>query len=107
MFSKVTIESVGDTKFLPGEIVSKYIFEDENEKILAEGGEPAVSKVTLLGITRASLETDSFLAAASFMETSRVLTDSALSGSEDKLIGLKENVIIGRPIPTGERARME
>lgn len=106
MFNRVKIETVGDTHFLPGEIVTKYTFEEENRKALAEGGEPASAQLTLLGITRASLETESFLSAASFIQTSAVLTDAAASGKVDKLLGLKENIIIGRLIPIGERARL-
>ncbi len=107
MFNKMKVESSGDTGFLPGEIVSRYAFEEENEKVLAKKKEPATAQVVLLGITKAALETDSFLAAASFIETTRVLTEAAASGKVDKLLGLKENVIIGRLIPTGERARLE
>jgi len=107
MFSKIKIESAGDTKLLPGEIVSRYIFEEENKKARALKKEPAKGRVVLLGITKAALETDSFLAAASFIETTRVLTEAAASGKVDRLLGLKENVIIGRLIPTGERARIE
>ena len=106
MLSKLMIGSVGDTAFLSGEIVTRSTFEEENERILAEGGSPAEARVILLGITKASLETDSFLAAASFQETTRILTDAASSGKVDKLLGLKENVIIGRLIPVGERARL-
>jgi len=97
MFAKVKIIKPGDTDFLPGELVSRHIFEEANRKI-AKGGEKAVGKTVLLGITRASLETDSFLAAASFMETTRVLTEAAISGKVDRLRGLKENVILGRLI---------
>ncbi len=106
MFSKMKVESPGETGFLPGEIVSRYLFEEENEKIQTAKKEPASAEVILLGITKAALETDSFLAAASFINTSRVLTEAAASGKVDKLLGLKENVIIGRLIPTGERARL-
>jgi len=83
------------------------VFEEENEEGLAGGGTPATAKLTLLGITKASLHTDSFLAAASFIQTSNMLTDAAASGRVDNLLGLKENVIIGREIPTGERARFD
>ncbi|MEK7595890.1 MAG: DNA-directed RNA polymerase subunit beta' [Patescibacteria group bacterium] len=107
MFNRVKIDTVGDTSFLSGEIVTKYTFQEENRKVLSEGGEPATGELTLLGITRASLETESFLAAASFIQTSQVLTDAASCGKVDKLLGLKENVIVGRLIPTGERARLE
>ena len=107
MFNGVRIEEPGDTNFLPGEIVTKASFEEENERVVAEGGEPALAKVTLLGITKASLETDSFLSAASFIQTSGVLTDAAASGRVDRLLGLKENVIIGRLIPTAQFDKKE
>ncbi len=108
MSDKVKVESSGDTNLLPGELVEKSYFEDENAAILASGGEPATAQVIILGITRASLYTSSWLSAASFQETSNVLTDASLEGKEDKLLGLKENVIIGRLIPTTpERAKIE
>ena len=107
MFNHVRIDDSGDTTFLENEIATKATFEEENERIIAEGGAPATAKITLLGITKASLNTDSFLSAASFIQTSNVLTDAASSGKLDRLAGLKENVIIGRLIPTGVRARME
>ena len=107
MFNHVRIEELGDTSFLPGEIVTKYTFGEENEKIIAEGGNPATAKTTLFGITKASLETDSFLSAASFIQTSNVLTDASASGKVDRLLGLKENVILGRLIPVGERAVLD
>ncbi len=108
MSDKVRIESQGDTNLLPGEIIDRIRFEDENKKILAGGGEPATAAVTILGITRASLQTESFLSAASFQETTTILADAAIAGKEDHLIGLKENVIIGRLIPTNEeRAKIE
>ena len=107
MFNHVRIDDPGDTAFLEGETATKATFEEENARIVAEGGSPATAKITLLGITKASLNTDSFLSAASFIQTSNVLTDAASSGKVDRLIGLKENVIIGRLIPTGERARLE
>ncbi len=108
MSDKVKIESPGDTNFLPGELVEKNRFEAENAAILASGGEPATAKVIILGITRAALYTESWLSAASFQETSNVLTDASLEGKKDKLVGLKENVIIGRLIPTSEeRARID
>ncbi len=106
MFNRVKIDTAGDTVFLPGEIVTKYTFEEENRRVMAEGGALATAELTLLGITRASLETESFLSAASFIQTSMVLTDAAASGKVDRLLGLKENIIIGRLIPTGERARL-
>ncbi|MBI2330230.1 DNA-directed RNA polymerase subunit beta' [Candidatus Daviesbacteria bacterium] len=108
MSDKVRVESQGDTNLLPGEIVDKLRFEQENKRVLAGGGEPATAEVIILGITRASLQTESFLSAASFQETTSILSDAAISGKEDKLIGLKENVIIGRLIPTSyERAKIE
>ncbi len=102
MSDKVKIESPGDTNFLIGELVEKRRFEEENAAILASGGQPATAQVIILGITRASLYTESWLSAASFQETSNVLTNASLEGKEDKLLGLKENVIIGRLIPTSE-----
>ncbi|EKD84755.1 MAG: hypothetical protein ACD_38C00165G0012 [uncultured bacterium] len=108
MSDKVRIESQGDTNLLPGEIIDRIRFEEENKRVLAGGGEPATAEVVILGITRASLQTESFLSAASFQETTSILSDAAISGKEDKLIGLKENVIIGRLIPTSvERAKIE
>lgn len=105
MSDKVRIESQGDTVLLPGEVINKTRFEEENTRVLAEGGEPATAGVIVLGITRASLQTESFLSAASFVETTTVLAEAAAAGKVDKLIGLKENVIIGRLIPTSpERA---
>jgi DNA-directed RNA polymerase subunit beta' len=101
MLSKIKIEDSGDTDMLPGSLVSIHEFEDENEKVIAENGVPAVGRRALLGITKASLATDSFLSAASFQETTRVLTEAAIKGKEDYLIGLKENVIIGKLIPAG------
>ncbi len=106
MFNNVKIEEPGDTNLMIGEVVTKASFVEENEKVLASGGTPATAKMTLLGITKASLNTDSFLSAASFIQTSSVLTDAAASGKVDKLLGLKENVIIGRLIPTGDDARL-
>jgi DNA-directed RNA polymerase subunit beta' len=99
MLSKVCIDSSGDTELAPGELLDKFRYEDTNAKVLAEGGEPATAHTVLMGITRASLSTDSWLAAASFQETTRVLTDAAIYGKVDKLTGLKENVIIGKLIP--------
>ena len=99
MLRKVRVDSPGDTALLPGDLVDSLVYEDVNAKVLAEGGEPATAKPVLLGITRASLNTDSFLAKASFQETTRVLTEAAIMGSTDKLTGLKENVIIGKLIP--------
>jgi DNA-directed RNA polymerase subunit beta' len=108
MSDKVRIDSSGDTIMLPGELVDRSRFKEENARVLTEGGEPATAQVVLLGITRASLYTESWLSAASFQETTNVLTDASLAAKEDKLLGLKENVIIGRLIPVDEgRARME
>jgi len=104
MFNHVKIEHQGDTEFMAGELVTRATFDEKNEAAIASGGTPATGKLTMLGITRASLATDSFLSAASFIQTSSVLTDAAASGKVDYLLGLKENVIIGRLIPTGERA---
>ncbi len=101
MLSKVRIDTPGDTRFTSRELVGRMAYEEENAKILAEGGEPATAYAVLMGITRASLSTDSWLAAASFQETTRVLTDAALEGKVDELRGLKENVIIGKLIPAG------
>ena len=101
MLKKIRIEDSGDTELLPGRMVDFLDFEDVNEKALAEGQKPAEGKRVLLGITKASLATDSFLSAASFQETTRVLTDAAIKGKVDHLIGLKENVIIGKLIPAG------
>ena len=108
MSEKVRVESSGDTVLLPGELIDKNRFQAENAKVLAEGGEPATAQVIILGITRAALYTESFLSAASFQETTRVLTDAAIESKVDKLLGLKENVIIGRLIPTSpERAAIK
>lgn len=101
MLGKVKVEDAGDTELLPGSLVNLHDFEEINQKAIANGLEPAVGKRALLGITKASLATDSFLSAASFQETTRVLTDAAIKGKEDNLIGLKENVIIGKLIPAG------
>ena len=103
MLRKVRVDAPGDAELLPGEMVDRFVFEDINAKVLAEGGEPATASTVLLGVTRASLNTESFLAAASFQETARVLTEAAVHGTTDPLLGLKENVIIGRLIP----ARMD
>ncbi len=99
MMGKVQVDIPGDTELLPGELVDRQEYERINSKILAGGGEPATASSVLLGVTRASLNTDSFLAAASFQETAKVLTAAAVDGSVDRLTGLKENVIIGRLIP--------
>ncbi|MBI9101253.1 MAG: DNA-directed RNA polymerase subunit beta' [Spirochaetales bacterium] len=101
MMRKVEIGYVGDTNFIYGQQVDKYKFHEENAKVMREGGQPAVARPLLLGITRASLNIDSFLSAASFQETTKVLTNAAIAGSVDGLRGLKENVVIGLPIPAG------
>ena len=105
MMRKVRIENCGDTQMLPGELVDIFTFEDENEKAMEQGGRPATAKRVLLGITKAALSTDSFLSAASFQETARVLTEAAIKSKVDPLIGLKENVIIGKLIPAGTGVR--
>jgi DNA-directed RNA polymerase subunit beta' len=105
MMRKVEILQVGDTNFIFGQQVDKYRFHEENRKVIREGGQPAVARPLLLGITRASLNIDSFISAASFQETTRVLTNAAISGSTDNLRGLKENVIIGHLIPAGTGMR--
>ena len=99
MLQKVRVDSPGDTELLPGDLVDRYNFEDINARVVAEAGEPATAQTALLGITKAALNADSWLAAASFQETTRVLTEAAISGKTDRLVGLKENVIIGRLIP--------
>jgi DNA-directed RNA polymerase subunit beta' len=101
MLRKVKVEDPGDTSLLPGGLVDVFDFEEENAKASAEGKRPAVAKRTLLGITKAALATESFLSAASFQETTRVLTEAAIKGKIDPLVGLKENVIIGKLIPAG------
>ena len=101
MLKKVKVEDQGDTSMFPGSLVDMYEFEDENIKVQEEGLRPATGKRVLLGITKAALATDSFLSAASFQETTRVLTEAAIKGKSDQLIGLKENVIIGKLIPAG------
>jgi len=101
MLRKVKVEDPGDTDLLPGGLVDVFEFEEENARVMAEGKQPAIAKPVILGITKASLATDSFLSAASFQETTRVLTDASIKGRMDPLIGLKENVIIGKLIPAG------
>ena len=105
MISKIRIVESGDTKFLPGALVNYRQFTDGNKEVIINGKRPATGKPILLGITKASLETDSFLSAASFQETTRILTDAAIRGKVDTLQGLKENVIIGKLIPAGTGAR--
>ena len=101
MLRKIKVEESGDTTMFPGSLIDMYDFEERNKKAVAEGKRPATGRRVLLGITKASLATDSFLSAASFQETTRVLTEAAIKGKEDDLIGLKENVIIGKLIPAG------
>jgi len=101
MLRRVQIQDVGDTKFIPGEQVERSELLDENDRVIAEGKRPAIHENLLLGITKASLSTDSFISAASFQETTRVLTEAAIMGKTDDLRGLKENVIVGRLIPAG------
>ena len=101
MLSKYKVEDSGDTVLLPGSLYNKFEIDEANEEALAKGGEPCEYKITLQGITKAALATGSFLSAASFQETTKVLTDAAIKGKNDKLVGLKENVIIGKLIPAG------
>jgi DNA-directed RNA polymerase subunit beta' len=109
MLRKLRVDEPGDTSLLRDELVDRFEYEEINREVLAEGGEPATAHPVLLGVTKASLSTESFLAAASFQETTRVLTDAALMGKVDHLMGLKENVIIGKLIPAGSGlvARLE
>jgi DNA-directed RNA polymerase subunit beta' len=101
MMRWVKVDDIGDSEFLPEEVVDKFKFRQENSRVLEAGGRPAAGKTVLLGITKASLSTDSFISAASFQETTRVLTEAAINGKVDYLRGLKENVIMGRLIPAG------
>jgi DNA-directed RNA polymerase subunit beta' len=101
MLQKIEIEESGDTTFLEGEQIDRLEFDEVNEKAIARGERPAEGKPVLLGITKASLQTRSFISAASFQETTRVLTEAAVTGKADDLQGLKENVIVGRLIPAG------
>ena len=101
MLRRIKVTDPGDTSFLRDEQVEKRFFEEENEKVIAQGGNPATGEPVLLGITKASLSTESFISAASFQETTRVLTEASLAGKVDYLRGLKENVIMGRLIPAG------
>ncbi|MBI2836306.1 MAG: DNA-directed RNA polymerase subunit beta' [Chloroflexi bacterium] len=107
MLSRVRVETSGDTELVPGELIDRFQYEDINAGVLAEGGEPATAKTVLLGVTRASLSTNSWLAAASFQETTKVLTEASVRGAVDRLIGLKENVIIGRLIPARSPVSLE
>jgi DNA-directed RNA polymerase subunit beta' len=101
MLRRVTIIDSGATEFLPGALIQRSEFESENKRLVSEGGEPAAGRPVLMGITKASLATESWLSAASFQETTKILTDAAINGKSDKLVGLKENVIIGKLIPAG------
>ena len=101
MLKKIEVKSSGDSSLLPGEIIDRIKFEDMNEELIKNSKKPAVGERVLMGITKASLQTDSFISAASFQETTRVLTDAAIRGKVDKLQGLKENVIVGRLVPAG------
>jgi DNA-directed RNA polymerase subunit beta' len=101
MLKRVNVLEAGSTSFLPGALAERTLFEAENRRVVAEGGEPASGRPVLMGITKASLATESWLSAASFQETTRVLTDAAISAKSDPLLGLKENVIIGKLIPAG------
>ena len=105
MISKIKIINSGDSLFLPGTMVNINKFTSVNKELIVSGKRPATGKPVLLGITKASLETDSFLSAASFQETTRILTDAAIHGKVDHLNGLKENVIIGKLIPAGTGAK--
>jgi DNA-directed RNA polymerase subunit beta' len=102
MSDKVIIEDEGDTTFIKDEVVSRARFEEENKNFLSQGGKPAIGKVSILGITRAAIYTDSWLSAASFEQTTGVLSSAAIKGQVDYLLGLKENVIIGRLIPVNQ-----
>ena len=101
MLKKVEIKNSGDSDYLPGEIIDRFKLENINEELVKNGKKPAVGERVLMGITKASLQTESFISAASFQETTRVLTDAAIKGKIDTLAGLKENVIVGRLVPAG------
>jgi DNA-directed RNA polymerase subunit beta' len=101
MLKKVEVKTTGDSSYLPGEIIDRIKFDNVNEKLKSEGKKPATGERVLMGITKASLQTESFISAASFQETTRVLTDAAIKGKVDPLNGLKENVIVGRLVPAG------
>jgi DNA-directed RNA polymerase subunit beta' len=101
MLQKVRVMEPGDTEFLEGENVDKVVFREENDRAKKKKHKPAIAEPLLLGITKASLTTQSFISAASFQETTRVLTDAAIRGAKDDLLGLKENIIIGHLIPAG------
>tara|TARA_B100000989_G_C19344878_1_gene386561 strand:- start:291 stop:701 length:411 start_codon:yes stop_codon:yes gene_type:complete len=101
MLKKIEVKETGDSNLLPGEIIDRIRFMDINEKLKSDGKKVAAGERVLMGITKASLQTESFISAASFQETTRVLTDAAIKGKVDKLTGLKENVIVGRLVPAG------
>jgi DNA-directed RNA polymerase subunit beta' len=101
MLKKVEIKEQGDSNLLPGEVIDRIKFEEMNENLKLDGKKLAYAERILMGITKASLQTESFISAASFQETTRVLTDAAIKGKVDKLLGLKENVIVGRLVPAG------
>lgn len=101
MLRKVEVKDPADTRFLAGEQIEKYEFETENERVMKEGGRPAAAEPLLLGITKVSLSTDSWISAASFQETTKVLTEAAINSKTDQLRGLKENIIMGRLVPAG------
>lgn len=101
MLKRVKIKEPGDTDMIEGEFVDKFLFEEENQRMVSQDLRPAVAEPYLLGITKASLNTESFISAASFQETTRVLTEASVEGKVDHLVGLKENVIMGRLIPAG------
>ena len=101
MLKKVEIKTSGDSDLLPGEVIDRFKFDEMNEQLKKDGKKPAIGERVLMGITKASLQTDSFISAASFQETTRVLTDAAIRGKVDTLVGLKENVIVGRLVPAG------
>jgi DNA-directed RNA polymerase subunit beta' len=101
MLRRVTVIESGDSDLLAGDLVDRLVYEAQNRKVVAEGGNPASGRAVLMGITKASLATESWLSAASFQETTKVLTDAAIHGKSDSLVGLKENVILGKLIPAG------
>src|SRR5213596_1842676 len=101
MLRRVTVIESGDTNLLPSDLVDRVLYEAENRRVVTEGGKPASGRAEHMGITKASLATESWLSAASFQETTRVLTDAAIHAKSDPLLGLKENVIIGKLIPAG------
>ena len=101
MLKKIEVKEPGDSTLLPGEVIDRIRFDEMNDKLKLEGKNPAKGERVLMGITKASLQTESFISAASFQETTRVLTDAAIRGKVDKLVGLKENVIVGRLVPAG------